>query len=69
MARRQGGVKAAVEIAARLYMIGKQAQLGRRAATLTLQARNRQTGFLSADFGDRLGASLDLIGALRVVWA
>ena len=43
-------------------MLGEQAQLTRSTTTLALEPGGGQAGLLGADLGDRLGASLDLVG-------
>jgi hypothetical protein len=58
----QRGIDTKVQIGAGLDMACEKPQLARGAPPFTLQAGNRQTGFLRADFGDRIGARLDLVG-------
>lgn len=53
---------AAVQIVALADVVGETAQLARGAAAFALQAGGGQAGFLRADFGDGVGAGLDLIG-------
>ena len=58
----QGLVVAAIEIVAGKDVAGEQAQLPGGAAALGDESRLGQTGFGAADFGDGVGAGLDLVG-------
>ena len=62
LAVRQSRVEAAVKIIAIFDMAGKQPELAGRAAAFADQAGFRQAGLLAADFGDRIGAYVDLVG-------
>ena len=62
LAIRLRGINPAIQIIALADVIGEKPQLPGGAATLALQTRGGQAGFLRADCGDRIGAGLDLIG-------
>jgi len=53
---------AAIQIAPRLYVVGKQAQLARGPATLALKTGGRQTGFFAANGSDLCTTQVNLFG-------
>ena len=55
-------VVATVEVVAFPDVAGEHAQLAGRAAAFAVETRGRQSGFRSADFGDRRAPAFDLVG-------